>query len=215
MLAVMQVETVIVGEFAVNSVVLWAEHSREAWVVDPGADAKAIVQVLARYELQVERYICTHGHIDHISALDDLLASHPAPVWMHALDAKWAFTSINRLPPAYMQAPHQPTHLQSSFQDGEKISGSGLEARMLATPGHSPGSICLYFPAKPVLLSGDTLFAGSVGRTDLPGSSWKQIQASLKQLLRLPDDTAVICGHGPLTSIGQERQSNPYLQELG
>ena len=207
----MQHEILTVGAFEVNCVVLWGDPAR-AWIVDPGADAELIRDCLRRHQLQVARYVCTHGHIDHISALDDLLTTHPAPVWMHADDAAWAFTSINRLPPAYPATPRQPATLQTNLADSSLLSGDGLEARIITTPGHTPGGICLYFEPAQLLLTGDTLFAGSVGRTDLPGGNSRDLTGSLTKLRMLPEPTQVICGHGPTTTIGTERQTNPYLQ---
>ena len=207
----MQHEILTVGAFEVNCVVLWADPA-QAWIVDPGADAELIRDCLRRHHLQVGHYVCTHGHIDHISALDDLLTTHPAPVWMHADDAAWAFTALNRLPPAYPNTPHQPTTLQTNLADGSRLTGGGLEARIIGTPGHTPGCICLYFEPAQLLLTGDTLFAGSVGRTDLPGGDGRELTRSLTKLRILPEPTHVICGHGPTTTIGAERQTNPYLQ---
>ncbi|MEI8241720.1 MAG: MBL fold metallo-hydrolase [bacterium] len=209
----MQEQLLTVGDFEVNCLVLWQDPAL-AWVVDPGADADLIRGCLNRHKLQVARYVCTHGHIDHVAALDDLLATHPAPVWMQAADAKWAFSAVNRLPPAYPAAPHLPAALQTSIADGALFAEGGLEARVVCTPGHTPGCICLYFESQKLLLSGDTLFAGSVGRTDLPGSDWRQLKRSLAKLLALPDDTRVIAGHGPATTLAVERRTNPHLQGL-
>lgn len=209
----MQQELLTVGEFAVNCVVLWADPA-QAWVVDPGADPDLIRACLREHKLQVAQYVCTHGHIDHVSALDDLLATNPAPVWMQADDAKWAFSAINCLPPAYPEAPCLPSSLQTKLVDGGTLAGGGLEARTIFTPGHTPGCICLYLEREKLLLSGDTLFAGSVGRTDLPGSDWRRLQRSLAKVMALPDDTRVIPGHGPWTTIGEEKQTNPHLHGL-
>jgi len=209
----MQLEVLTVGEFEVNCVVLWVDPA-QAWVVDPGADVDRIRDVLRKHKLQVAQIVCTHGHIDHVSALDDLLATNPAPVWMHADDAKWAFSPVNRLPPAYPQAPCLPTLLQTKLTDGGTLAGGGIEARTIFTPGHTSGCICLYLEQEKLLLTGDTLFAGSVGRTDLPGGDWRRLKRSLVKLTVLPDDTRVIPGHGPLTTIGDERRTNPHLHGL-
>lgn len=212
MLGRMQYDVLTVGEFEVNCVVLWQDPA-QAWIVDPGKDAEQIRDFLQSHGLQVGRYVCTHGHIDHISALDDLLAANPAPVWMHADDVRWAFTAINRLPPAYPTTPRKPATLQTDLPDGGTLSGGGIEARIIRTPGHTPGCICLYLESEKLLLTGDTLFAGSVGRTDLPGGDGRQLMQSLKKLLPLPEATKVIAGHGPTTTMGAERKHNPFLQE--
>ena len=207
----MQHEILSVGAFEVNCIVLWADPA-QAWIVDPGADADRIRACLRKYQLQVAHYVCTHGHIDHISALDDLLTTHPAPVWMHADDAAWAFTALNRLPPAYPQPPQRPASLRTDLVDNGTLSQGGITARVICTPGHTPGCVCLYVEQEKLLLTGDTLFAGSVGRTDLPGGDGRLLMRSLAKLLTLPQETQMIPGHGPSSTLAEERQTNPYMQ---
>ena len=209
----MQHEILTVGAFEVNCVVLWGETA-QAWVVDPGADADLIRDCLRRHKLQVALYACTHGHIDHVSALDDLLTTHPAPVWMQAEDAKWAFSDVNCLPPAYPEAPHLPASLHTDLRDGGMLVAGGIEARIIFTPGHTPGGVCLLLEQDKLLLTGDTLFAGSVGRTDLPGGDWRRLKRSLAKLMDLPADTQIIAGHGPTSTLVEERQMNPHLQGM-
>jgi len=204
-------EVIPVGAYEVNCVIVWSTAGL-AWVVDPGADAAAICAVLKEQKLQVAQVVCTHGHIDHLSALGDLLAVHPAPVWLHAEDAKWAFSPFNRLPPAYPDMAHRPATLLTSLKHGQILAAGGLEAQVICTPGHTPGGICLYLQQDRVLLAGDTLFAGSVGRTDFPGGDRYRLSQSLGRLLELPDETQVVPGHGALTTIGEERRDNPYLK---
>ena len=207
----MQQKILMVGDFEVNCVVLWQDPS-EAWIIDPGADADLIRDCLQKQNLQVGRYVCTHGHIDHISALNDMLSTHPAPVWMHAEDASWAFTAVNRLPPSYAVTPQRPAMLQTALTDSGLLVGNGLELRTIFTPGHTPGGICLYLEQENLLLTGDTLFAGSVGRTDLPGGNGQQLMQSLQKLLTLPDTTRILPGHGPASTLAKEQRMNPYLQ---
>jgi glyoxylase-like metal-dependent hydrolase (beta-lactamase superfamily II) len=205
----MQYEILVVGAFEVNCVVLWADPS-QAWVVDPGADAAAILDFLDSRKLQVGQIVLTHGHIDHISALDALLARFPAPVCLHAADAQWAFTPFNRLPP-YLHVPARPDKLQTDLGEGSALCSGKLVARIVHTPGHTPGGCCLWFEEDGLLISGDTLFADSVGRTDLPGGDWPEMRASLAKLRGLPDALIVIPGHGPTTTLGAEKRGNPYL----
>ena len=211
-------ETIEVGAFGANCVVLW-EIPSEAVVVDPGAEPGAIEALLARHGLSVAAYWLTHGHIDHISALRELLASRPAPVVIHADDAEWAFSGANRFPP-YIRVPARPESLvawtppRTNALSGTLAAGNFIEARVLHTPGHSPGSVCYYFEKDRLLLSGDTLFLNSVGRTDLPGGDSAALMQSLARIARLPDDTAVVPGHGPATTIGDERRSNPFFHAL-
>ena len=206
----MDMKVIAVGAFEVNCVVLWSDPS-QAWIIDPGADAPTIEAFLQERQLQVAQVVCTHGHIDHLSALGALLANHPVPVWMHAEDAKWAFMPVNRLPPAYPEMAHRPPQLRTAMQDGQILEMGGLQAEIICTPGHTPGGVCLYFRQDGVLLSGDTLFAGSVGRTDLRGGDSRRLRESLARLLELDDATRVVPGHGPQTTIGDERRENPYL----
>ncbi len=160
--------------------------------------------------LHLSLIVLTHGHMDHIECLADLAARTGAEVTIHALDA--LMLSDPTLSGAtlfgYSQAPTTPGRLLS---DGDEVSlpDADLKFTVLHTPGHTPGSICLLAPN--VLFSGDTLFAGSIGRMDLPGGDEEQMEASLHRLLELPDTTTVYPGHGPATSIGEERDSNPWL----
>jgi len=205
----MQYEILVVGPFEVNCVVLWDETNR-AWIVDPGADAAAILDFLEKRRLKLSQIVLTHGHIDHISAMDKLLAKHPAPVFLHNADAQWAFTPFNRLPP-YLHVPARPANIQTEAADGSVLARDALSARIVHTPGHTPGGCCLLFEKKNLLISGDTLFAGSVGRTDLPGGDWPALRASLDRLSLLPDSLIVIPGHGSTTTLGDEKKVNPYL----
>lgn len=207
----MQYEILPTGAFEANCVLLWKRGQRHAWVVDPGADADAILAALARHNLTVAQVVLTHGHIDHLSALETLLARQPAPVLMHPSDAAWAFTAANSFPP-YVRVPPRPASLAATLPDGLEVTVGGLTGRLLHTPGHSPGCVCLYFADDKLLVSGDTLFAGSVGRTDLPGGSARTLGQSLKRLAELPDDVIVIPGHGPTTTIGAEKRINPFMK---
>ncbi|MBM4164635.1 MAG: MBL fold metallo-hydrolase [Lentisphaerae bacterium] len=211
MLLPMNYEIIVVGSFEVNCVVLWKDP-RAAWVIDPGADPEVILDFLHKHEMGVALYFLTHGHIDHVSALDALLAAHPAPVHLHAGDVSFAFSSLNRFPP-YFSVPARPASLVPTPVDAPPLTAGGITADRLHTPGHTPGCQCLWFKEDKLLLSGDTLFAGSVGRTDLPGGCGKTLQLSLRRLTALPADTLVIPGHGPTTTLAIEKRDNPYLAE--
>ena len=205
----MRLEVIPVGPYAANCSVLWQEPGGEAWVFDPGADSGKILAFLRKENLTVGAVVLTHAHFDHISAVNDILAAYPAPVYLHADDVPFALSPLNAVPP-YPQTA-RPATLATDKADGDTLACGGLSARIIATPGHTPGGWCLYFEAEKLLVAGDTLFAGSVGRTDLPGGDWSALQASLLKLKALPDDTRVVCGHGPMTTIGAEKRSNPYL----
>ena len=206
----MQIETIVVGPLEVNCYVAH-EPSGGAIVIDPGGDAEAIMRLLADRELTVAAYALTHGHMDHISALAELHGSHPAPVGMHAQDLNWAFEETNQMPPFY-GVPGRPSDVERIYAGGQTWEDAAMRYTVMSTPGHSPGSVCLHFPDEGVLFAGDTLFAGSVGRTDLPGGNSRLLTTSLGVLARLPEETVVYPGHGPRTTIGQEKRTNFFMR---
>ncbi len=208
----MQIETVIVGEFQVNCFIVWGP-TREALVIDPGHEADRIAAMLDRHGLRVAAYLLTHGHMDHVSALAELHARHPAPISMHAADARWAFGPDNAMLPFY-DVPRNPGRIDRLIEDGQSQQDGGLTYGVLGTPGHTPGSVCFLFEEGRALFTGDTLFAGSVGRTDLPGGNPRTQQASLRALAQLPDDLLIHAGHGPVTDMLTEKRTNYFLQRL-
>ena len=223
-------EILPVGPLRCNCSILGDEASREAMVVDPGDDISRILTLLAKHQLTVKQIVVTHAHIDHIAGAARLKALTGAPILYNQLDlpmvdimdlqADWLGISTPEVP-----APdHSPAdnslirighHLGLPRGSFPEPSPTGLSATVLYTPGHTPGSLCLHLPDYNLLLAGDTLFAGSVGRTDLPGGNTRQLLNSIhSRLLPLPDTTRVLPGHGPATTIGEERQSNPFLRNL-
>jgi len=204
-------ETFPVGLLQCNCTILGDEQSREAIVVDPGYDIPRILATLAKHQLTVRQIVVTHAHIDHIASALDLKGITGAPILYNAADLPLAAMMdeqaawIGVEPPTVRPPDHSPADL-------EPVGVRGVEAQVLHTPGHTEGSLCLYLPAESLLLAGDTLFAGSVGRTDLPGGHYAKLIESIRErLLPLPDTTLVIPGHGPETTIGEERVSNPFL----
>ena len=197
--------TIQVGGFEVNCSIL--SENGKAWIVDPGQEAERIIDLLAKKGLEPAAILLTHGHFDHISGIPGLLKKFPdLPVYVHEKDMPMFGHPLNQLPPEYTSFA-RPRNLKTL----DKLEGlEGLE--ILETPGHTPGGVCYYFPKDKLLLSGDTLFAGSVGRTDLPGGDMATLMDSLKKLTALPDDTLVIPGHGPHTTIAAEKLGNPFLQ---
>ena len=197
----MKFKTVTVGLYEVNCTL--AIDGADAWVVDPGADEEAIVKAAEAEGAKIAGVLLTHAHFDHIGAIPGIKARFPeAPVYVHPSDEVMFGHPFNRLPPEYPSFPKP-----AGVVDARKFP----LAEVIETPGHTPGGVCYYFKDDGVLLSGDTLFAGSVGRTDFPGGSMTTLVESLKKLKALPDDTKVIPGHGPSTTIGEEKGSNPYL----
>ena len=208
MLPGMNYEVLPIGPFEANCSILW-EDPAQAWVVDPGADGAVILAFLKKRGLKAGVIVLTHGHFDHVSAVNEVLAQFPVPVYLHKEDAVFAFSPLNAMGPYRPTA--RPATLKTDKVDGDTLACGGLTAKLIHTPGHTPGGCCLYFESEKLLVAGDTLFAGSIGRTDFPGGSQSQMEASLQRLKALPDDTRVICGHGPQTTIGIEKRSNPYL----
>lgn len=200
-----------VGAFEVNALLLPVGPG-ERIVVDPGA-ADPIVRALRDAGASLRAIVLTHGHVDHLAGLTDLLREFSVPVYLHPADAAWAFSSVNALPPWYPRSPDRPADLRP-LREGEFRFGDTAWT-VLETPGHTPGGVCLHHAAAQCLVSGDTLFRDGVGRTDLPGGDADALARSLRRLLELPDETTVWPGHGAATSIGRERRMNPYLASAG
>ncbi len=206
----MDVEIIALGPFEANAVVLWTKN-RQAIVTDPGSEANVLREFLDRNQLRPVAYLLTHGHVDHVSALAELSERFPAPMYMHPDDSAWAFSPTNQLPP-YYATPKVPAKALTPVIHDQAIDIPDVKIRVIHTPGHSPGGVCYYFEQEHILLSGDTLFCGSVGRSDLPGGNPKILSRSLKQLTELPEITRVIPGHGPETTIAQEKRTNYFLR---
>ncbi len=205
-------EILPVGPLRCNCSVIGDETTHEAMVVDPGDDISQIVALLEKHALKVKQIVITHAHIDHVGGAMKLRALTGAPILLNEND--YALLKMLDVQATWLgMAPPDAVQIDGSPADGDLVQAGSLVATVLHTPGHTEGSICLYFPAEKKLIAGDTLFAGSIGRTDLPGGSFEKILVSLKgKLLELPDETLVVPGHGALTTIGTERESNPYLQ---
>src|SRR5437763_5777087 len=238
--------TIPVGMLQCNCSIIGDPLTREALVVDPGDEVTRILELRGRRRLTVKAIVSTHAHIDHVGGLSKLHQYTGAPVLMHrddlplyqAMDMQASFLGV--LPP-------DVTEIDQLLKEGDVLRWGSLEAQVIHTPGHTPGSVSLYLPHDagkisltdkgvnrseasqkapfektdsekneirvPQLLAGDTLFAGSIGRTDLWGGSMEEIMDSLRsKLMQLPDETIVHPGHGPTTTIGRERETNPFLQ---
>jgi hydroxyacylglutathione hydrolase len=207
-------EILPVGPLQCNCSIIGDETSREAMVIDPGDDISDLLAIIKKYNLTVKQIVITHAHIDHVGGAMKLRAITGAPILLNHND----YTLLKMLDLQAdwigMQSPGK-VEIDHSLNEQDTVKAGSLIANVMHTPGHTEGSICLYFPAENKLIAGDTLFAGSIGRTDLPGGSFEKIMRSLHdKLLSLPDETAVVPGHGPLTSIGAERESNPFLKKL-
>ena len=205
-------ETFPVGPLHCNCTLLGNLETREAIVVDPGDEIADILARLARHRLILRQIVITHAHIDHIGGAAQLKRVTGAPVLFHQADLP--ILAMLEMQAGWLGvATPEQVALDQSAEDGLAVGISGLEAEVVHTPGHTPGSICLHFPKQELLLAGDTLFAGTVGRTDLPGGDTQQLLRSLHtRLVPLPEATLVVPGHGAETVMGQERETNPFLQ---
>jgi hydroxyacylglutathione hydrolase len=204
-------EILRVGPLQCNCSVIGDETSHEAMVIDPGDDVQEVLDLIRKHNLQVKQIVITHAHIDHVGGAMKLRTATGAPILLNQND--FALLKMLDAQAAWIGMPSPgKVDVDRSVTTGETVSAGSLTADILHTPGHTEGSICLYFAADKKLIAGDTLFAGSIGRTDLPGGSMQKILHSLHDtVLALPDETLVVPGHGPLTTIGEERESNPFL----
>ena len=204
-------EILPVGPLRCNCSIIGDETTREAMVIDPGDDIEDIQALIKKHNLQVKQIVITHAHIDHVGGAMKLRAATGAPILLNENDS--ALLKMLDVQATWIGvAPPGKVEIDRSVTTGETVAAGQHTAQILHTPGHTEGSICLYFAPEKKLIAGDTLFAGSIGRTDLPGGSMKKILSSLHHtVLALPDETVVVPGHGELTTIGEERQSNPFL----
>jgi hydroxyacylglutathione hydrolase len=208
----MILETFPVGPLRCNCTILGDETTHEAMVVDPGDNLPEILTRLRKHGLILKQIVVTHAHIDHVGGAALLKKATGAPVLLNQRDLGLLEMMDMQAGWLGIQTPEVAAP-DASAEDGLVVGLSTLPAEILHTPGHTPGSICLLFREQQLLIAGDTLFAGSIGRTDLPGGDSPAILRSVhERLLTLPDTTRVLPGHGAGTTIGEERQSNPFLQ---
>jgi len=207
----MIVESFPVAPLQCNCTLIGDEQSGECIVIDPGADAERVFARANELNLRVRQILLTHGHIDHVFHVATLRQLTNAPVLMHEADVALIEMMATQSAWLAMDAP-ETVHPDVLLEDGQIVGLPALPAQVLHTPGHSKGSVCFYFDSIKLLVAGDTLFAGSVGRTDLPGGNAAELIHSIRtHLLVLPDEVRVITGHGPATTIGEEKRYNPFL----
>ena len=196
----MKLKAMARGAYQTNCYILWDEKSQHCVVIDPGYEPERVLDEVTRLGKTVEAVLLTHGHFDHVGGVRTLAAETDCRVYLCAQDLS--------MPPQMTAGPLYYTDL---YQEGDVLELAGLKIRVIQTPGHTEGSVCLL--VENAMFSGDTLFAGSCGRTDLPGGSWASILKSLKRLAAMDKDYAVYPGHGPSTTLAEEKQWNPYMRQ--
>jgi len=205
----MQVRTLALGPLQTNCYVVWDEETREAAVIDPADEAQRILALVNEKQLTVRYIVDTHAHADHILANSALHEATGAPVCVGERDAPLLTDSMGNLS-AWAGFPYRAREADRLLREGDELTLGNLTLKVLDTPGHTPGGISLLAPG--CVFSGDCLFEGSIGRTDFPGGNTRQLLATIREkLLSLPDDTIVYSGHGPATTIGAEREGNPFV----
>jgi len=208
----LKVETIVNGPIMGNCYLVGDGQSGKAWLIDPGDDEELILERVRAARLDVQLILCTHAHIDHAGAVAPLKRRLGVPFAIHPAE-KDALSHLPRQAMMFGLPTVDIPEADRELSPGEVLELGQLQAKVLFTPGHSAGGCCFHFAAQRVVFVGDSLFAGSIGRTDLPGGSLPKLLAAIRdQLLCLDDDVLVYCGHGPATTIGAERADNPFLQ---
>jgi len=208
----MILETFPVGPLQCNCTILADEETREAIIVDPGDELTRLHRRLNDLSLTLKQILITHAHIDHVGGALKLKSLTGAPIYLNEADLPLLQMMSAQAAWLGIETP-ETAPPDEGLVDGRQVGLESYPAQVIQTPGHTQGSVCLHFAPMKMVLAGDTLFAGSIGRTDLPGGDFEQIIDSIQsRLLSLPDETRVIPGHGPATTIGAERRTNPFLK---
>ena len=209
----MQARGLTVGQLQENCYIARPDDGERCIVVDPGDEHERILEQVAELGATVEAILLTHTHFDHVGAVAPLARATGAPVWCPKLEVPVLADINSYVFPGF--GPYENYDADETIEGGETLQIAGFDIEVVFTPGHSPGHVTFVIPAENVMFSGDVLFQGSVGRTDLPGGDWPTLAQSIATLLeRYPDDMTVCPGHMGITTLGHERQTNPFLAEL-
>jgi glyoxylase-like metal-dependent hydrolase (beta-lactamase superfamily II) len=212
MSSALNIEGFALGDWMTNCYVVWPEGGRQCWIVDAGFDPQPLIRLIHERDLEPAMLVLTHAHVDHIAGIDVLRSIWPAlPIAIHEAEREFLGSPQLNLS-IVLEEPIEAPEATMLLVNGQRLGLGGFEFEVRHTPGHSPGGICLYNAQEKVALVGDTLFRDSIGRYDFPTSDGRLLFGSIRQqLLTLPDETRVLPGHGPETTIGRERRSNPFL----
>lgn len=203
----LKIHTLPLGAYQTNTYIVWADHAKTCAIIDPGYEAQTILSKVRELGLEVEAVLLTHGHFDHVGAVEEIVSATDCKLWMTESD----WSQFPNPVTAYFYPIANCDFCEVSFcEDGEAIHAGGLTFQVISTPGHTHGSVC--YLCEHVMFSGDTLFAGSCGRTDLPGGDSKFLRASLERLGELKENYTVYPGHGESTTLAWEKMYNPYLR---
>ncbi len=211
----MLIETVVVGSFQCNCTIIACDETKEAVIIDPGDEPTKIMEIVNHYGLKVKYLLHTHAHLDHIMATRDVKEKTNAEILLHKED-NFIYESLKMQASMFGFKVEEPLKVDRFVEDGEILSaGKNINTKVIHTPGHSPGSICFHFAGEkqPLIFSGDTLFARSIGRTDLWGASHSQLIQSIEtRIFSLQEETLVLPGHGPKTTVWEEKRKNPFFK---
>jgi len=206
-----KIKTILVGPLEVNCYIVWDSETTDAIIIDPGGDAPLIKEAISSLGLKVKYIVNTHGHFDHVGADGELRKFYSVPLAIHKSDTSLLRDASGHAEIFGVKTPDQPAP-DLFLTNNASLEAGALKIEILHTPGHTRGGVCLYIKNDGLLFSGDTLFSRSIGRTDLEGGSVEDLMHSIKtRLLCLDDDVRVLPGHGPATTIGEEREHNPFL----
>lgn len=209
----MKIELIPVGPLQSNCYLVYDEAGLDAVVIDPGDEPERIYRSVREKHLKVAAIVCTHAHFDHVGAVGRLRQKTGAPVLLHAEDLE-LFSRADEQGAIWGFRIEQPPKPDSFVSEGDAITAGAVTLRVLHTPGHSPGGICLYAEAEGVVFTGDTIFAGSIGRTDFKGGDIEALKRSFRRIINLPEKTQLFPGHGNWTTVGDERETNFFMREI-
>lgn len=197
-----------------NAYLIWDQETKQGVAVDPGSGVEPLLTMIEKEQLIIEAILLTHAHFDHIGGVEDVREATGAPVYIHEEEANALTDPRVNGSALFGVGAIRANQADKLLKGDEEITFVGRKVKVLHTPGHSPGSVSYFWESEQLLVSGDVLFQGSIGRTDLPGGDYDTLMASLKRVIALPPQTRVLPGHGSDTTIAEERQANPFIQGL-